>query len=103
MEMNGYYGQSQDRDYCLNLLRPLFDSTYRNTVDSLFEYVCRLVRPTGIQMEVWDPLLESTELVTDLAALSRMDLAGDEFPNPDRTRANCIHFVLPPDGGRFLL
>src|SRR5436305_1096317 len=70
-----------------DLLTPLFDPTYRNTVDSLFEYVCCLVRPTGIQMEDWDPLIESTELVNDLTALSRTQLAGDAFPNPDRTRA----------------
>jgi hypothetical protein len=79
--------QSPDKDYYFNLLLPLFDSTYRKTVDSLFEYVCCLVRPTGIQMEGWDPLIESTELVTNLTALSRMELAGDAFPNPERTRA----------------
>jgi len=68
-------------------LSPLFDPTHRQTVHSLFEYVCSLVRPTGIQAEGWDPLVESTELVNDLLALSRMDLPPDRFADLDRTRA----------------
>ncbi len=54
--------------------------------DRLFEFVCALVRASGIQDSDWDPWYESQDTLEDLGNLSTMELPTTLFPNPDRTR-----------------
>jgi hypothetical protein len=68
------------------ILNPLFDPTIFMRTDRLFEFVCTLVRASGIHFGEWDPLLESVATLDDLRRLRGLDLANQGFPNPERTR-----------------
>lgn len=71
----------------LALLTPLFEPKQPCSAMDLFEYVCCLVQPSGVEGLDENPLLESTALIDDLSAFSRQDLAVHEFEHPQRTRA----------------
>lgn len=79
------YFNQQVRHYA-EILNPLFDACFFNTTDSLFEFVCTLVRSSGIQDSDWDPWYESQATLDDLRNLSSLELPPDRFPDADRTR-----------------
>lgn len=56
------------------------------TPDRLFEFVCVLVRPAGIQGPEWDPWYESQAMLGDLNNLAERDLPAALFREPERTR-----------------
>ena len=70
-----------------DIINPLFwhDSFYQS--DSLFEYVCTLLRAGGVQSEGWDAYLESKATLRDLKVLGEIELPGTLFPDVKRTRA----------------
>jgi hypothetical protein len=69
------------------ILNPLFDPTpYNRNTDRLFEFVCVLVRASGMQDAGWDPWYESQAILNDLLGLARLDLPTDQFPEANRTR-----------------
>lgn len=68
----------------LVLLAPLFDASADDGIEELFEFVCCLVHPAGVESSDEDPMVETTALIDDLGALSLQSL--DESPNPERTR-----------------
>jgi hypothetical protein len=67
------------------LLAPLFKRIPRNDIQDLFEIVCCLVHPGGVESADENPLLETTALIDDLDALSRQEM--NEWPDPERTKA----------------
>ena len=68
------------------ILNPLFDPRpHMNTV-RLFEFVCVLVRSSGIQDAGWDPWYESQATLNDLLGLASLELPADKFPEANRTR-----------------
>ena len=68
------------------ILNPLFDTALFMTSDKLFEFVCVLVRPAGIQGPEWDPWYESQAMLGDLSNLAELDLPSALFHEPARTR-----------------
>jgi hypothetical protein len=70
----------------LDALSPVFEPP-ENNVTGLFEFVCCLLHPSGVQGLDENPLLESTALIDDLTVFSRQDLPLQDFAHPDRTRA----------------
>jgi hypothetical protein len=68
------------------ILNPLFDTNLFMTSDALFEFVCVLVRPAGIQGPEWDPWYESQSMLGDLSNLAELDLPSSLFHDPARTR-----------------
>jgi len=70
----------------LDVLVPLFEPAQDNVV-ALFEFVCCLLHPSGVQGVDENPLLESTAFIDDLTVFSRQDLPVHNFEHPDRTRA----------------
>jgi hypothetical protein len=72
--------------YYAEILNPLFDSSLFMTTDALFEFVCVLVRPSGIMGPEWDPWYESQDILDDLGNLATLDLPTALFPDPARTR-----------------
>jgi hypothetical protein len=68
----------------LNVLAPLFEPMHDADVWALFEFVCCLVHPSGVEGLDENPLLETTALIDDLIALSRH---VHDFDHPERTRA----------------
>ncbi len=71
----------------LALLASLFEPKQPCGAMELFEYVCCLVQPSGVEGLDENPLLESTALIDDLSAFSRQDLPVHDFEHPRRTRA----------------
>jgi hypothetical protein len=69
----------------LDVLSPLFEPP--EDVVGLFEYLCCLLHPSGVQGLDENPLLESIALIDDLTVFSRQDLPVQDFEHPDRTRA----------------
>jgi hypothetical protein len=69
------------------LLAPLFEPAEPPGMAELFEFVCCLVQPSGVEGLDENPLLESTALIDDLTAFARQDLPGRDFAHPRRTRA----------------
>jgi hypothetical protein len=51
----------------LSLLAPLFDISADDGVRQLFEFVCCLVHPAGVETSDEDPLVETTALIDDLS------------------------------------
>jgi hypothetical protein len=72
--------------YYAEILNPLFDSSLFMKTDALFEFVCVLVRPSGIHGPDWDPWYESQDTLDDLRNLAALDLPAQAFPDPNRTR-----------------
>lgn len=72
----------------VKILEPLFEPSQDNNVDveTLFRYVCCLVRAGGIEAPDSDPILESTALIDDIRALSALSLDPETFKHPERTR-----------------
>ena len=70
----------------LEILAPLFEAP-EHDIGALFELMCCLLHPTGVQGLDENPLLESTALIDDLALFSRQDLPLGDFEKPERTRA----------------
>jgi hypothetical protein len=68
------------------ILNPLFDATVFKTTDTLFEFVCTLVRSSGIQDSDWDPWYESQATLDDLRNLASLELPPEQFPHAERTR-----------------
>ncbi len=68
------------------ILNPLFDPTPYREVNRLFEFVCVLVRSSGVEDAGWDPWYESQAILNDLQALSSLDLPVERFPEANRTR-----------------
>jgi hypothetical protein len=68
------------------ILNPLFDTDLFMTSDKLFEFVCVLVRPAGIQGPEWDPWHESQAMLGDLGNLGELELPSTLFHDPARTR-----------------
>src|SRR4029077_19547290 len=68
------------------IVNPLFwDDKFYNA-DTLFEFVCTLVRAGGMQDAGWDAYDESQATLDDLRNLSDLELPAEQFPNADRTR-----------------
>jgi hypothetical protein len=77
---------SRVRHYA-EVLNPLFDPTPHNRdVERLFEFVCVLVRASGMEDAGWDSWYESQAILNDLLALAGLDLPIDKFPEVNRTR-----------------
>jgi hypothetical protein len=68
------------------ILNPLFDPTPYRDINQLFEFVCVLVRASGMQDAGWDSWYESQAILNDLQGLSKLDLPPDKFPESNRTR-----------------
>jgi hypothetical protein len=68
-------------------LAPLFEPVHGAGVRGLFEFVCCLIHPGGVEGVDENPLLETTALIDDLIALSNQDLPVGDFGHPERTRA----------------
>jgi len=71
----------------LALLAPLFEPNHDADAGQLFEFVCCLVHPAGMESRDENPLFETTALIDDLIAFSRQNLEADDFGHPERTRA----------------
>lgn len=71
----------------MGLLAPLFDLRDPCSVTELFEYICCLIQPSGVEGLDENPLLESTALIDDLSAFSRQDMPAHDFSHPRRTQA----------------
>lgn len=71
---------------CANVLNPLFDTAAFMNSERLFEFVCTMVRASGVQDARWDAWDESRELLRDLGNLSKIVLPEQLFPNAERTR-----------------
>ncbi len=71
----------------LGLLAPLFEPNRDGDVRELFEFLCCLVHPAGIESADENPLVETIALIDDLGALARQNLPVRDFEHPDRTRA----------------
>jgi len=69
-----------------DILNPLFDPKPHMNTNRLFEFVCVLVRSSGIQDAGWDPWHESQAIPNDLLALATLELPTDKFPEANRTR-----------------
>jgi len=69
----------------LALLAPLFEPIPELAIQDLFEFVCCLIHPGGLESPDENPLVETTALIDDLDALSRQDM--NQWPHPERTRA----------------
>ena len=82
---NEAVSSSRVRHYA-EILNPLFDTALFMTLDRLFEFVCALVRPAGIQGPEWDPWYESQAMLEDLNNLAELDLPSALFHDPVRTR-----------------
>ncbi len=67
-------------------LNPLFDPKPHMNTDRFFEFVCVLVRSSGIEDAGWDPWYESQAILNDLLALATLELPADKFPEANRTR-----------------
>ncbi len=68
------------------LLNPLFDPTPYRNINRMFEFVCVLVRSSGIEDAGWDPWWESQAILNDLLALASLELPKAKFPETNRTR-----------------
>jgi hypothetical protein len=71
----------------MGLLAPLFDLRDPCGVTELFEHICCLIQPSGVEGLDENPLLESTALIDDLSAFSRQDMPAHDFSHPRRTQA----------------
>ena len=71
----------------LDLLAPLFEPPHSADVGDLFEFVCCLVHPAGVEGLDENPLVETTALIEDLISFSRQELVAQDFEHPNRTRA----------------
>ena len=69
------------------MLAPLFEPVHGADVRELFELVCCLVHPAGVEGLDENPLFETTALIEDLIAFSRQNLLVTDFDHPERTRA----------------
>jgi hypothetical protein len=77
--------RSRIRHYA-EILNPIFDPTPYKSILQFFEFVCVLVRSSGIEDAGWDPWYESQAILNDLQSLAALDLPADKFPEADRTR-----------------
>jgi len=68
------------------ILDPIFDPTPYRSILQLFEFVCALVRSSGMEDAGWDPWYESQAILNNLQSLAGLDLPADKFPEADRTR-----------------
>ena len=68
------------------ILNPLFDPKPYKGINRFFEFVCVLVRSSGMQDAGWDPWYESQAILNDLQALAGLELPADKFPEANRTR-----------------
>ncbi len=68
------------------ILNPLFDPKPHMNTNRFFEFVCVLVRSSGIEDAGWDPSYESQAILNDLLALATLELRADKFPEANRTR-----------------
>ncbi len=66
----------------VQVLSPIFTPQGVNT----FAYACSLLRVGGMQDAGWDALLESQEILDDIIALTQLELPGESFKNPEKTR-----------------
>jgi hypothetical protein len=73
--------------YYADILNPLFWHKDFSFVHRLFEWVCTLLRVTGLKDTGWDSYTESIALLEDFAQLQLIDLPSDKFPHPSNTRA----------------
>lgn len=71
----------------LALLAPLFKPVDDTNLGDLFEFVCCLVHPSGVEGTDENHLVETTALIDDLDAFSGQNLLGSDFAHPERTRA----------------
>ncbi len=73
------------------ILNPIFDPTpYTRDVHRLFEFVCVLVRASGMEDAGWDSWYESQAILNDLQGLAKLDLPPDKFPEANRTRLRLV-------------
>jgi hypothetical protein len=70
----------------LDLFAPLF-APRRHNVQDVFEFVCCLVHPSGIQSSDEDPLFETTAFIEDLVAFARQSHMVNGVDHPARARA----------------
>jgi hypothetical protein len=69
-----------------NILNDLFDPTPHMNSIRIFEFVCALVRAGGLELGGFDPWYESKAIIDDMRNLSHLDLPGERFPEPLKTR-----------------
>ena len=69
-----------------DILNELFNPTFNNNVNWLFEFVCTMVRAAGMQGPDWDSYYESEAVLADLHNLSLIELPTSEFPDVKLTR-----------------
>lgn len=73
--------------YYAEILNPLFWHDDFNRVDRLFEFVCTLVRASGMKDTGWESYYESLAFLEDFKRLGEVDLPSEQFHFPMRTRA----------------
>jgi len=69
-----------------DILNLLFDFQPHQEIHRFFEFVCTLVRSSGIQDADWDPWHESQATLSDLTSLASLELPQERFPDATRTR-----------------
>ena len=72
------------------ILNPLFDPTPYRNIHRLFEFVCVLVRASGIEDAGWDAWYESQAILNDLQGLAKLELPSDKFPEANPTRLRLV-------------
>jgi hypothetical protein len=77
---------SRMRHYA-DILNPLFVNEKCKVFETLFQFVCTLVRAAGMTDTGWDSYTESTEFLKDLANLRTLDFPNEKFPDPLNTHA----------------
>jgi len=70
-----------------DILNPLFVNEKCKVFETLFQFVCTLVRAAGMKDTGWDSYTESTEFMRDLGNLRTLDYPDEKFPDPLNTHA----------------
>lgn len=70
-----------------DILNPVFWHDSFNKVDTLFEFICTLLRVAGMKDTGWESYNESLAFLEDMDRLGNLHLPRDIFPEPFHTRA----------------
>jgi len=70
----------------VEVLNPLFWDESFYAIDLFFEYVCTLLRASGVKDTGWESYYESLAFLADFKALGEIELATQKFADPAQTR-----------------
>jgi hypothetical protein len=88
IEMDSTYtnpAQTRVKHYA-EILNPLFWHDDFYAIDLFFEYVCTLLRASGVKDTGWESYYESLAFLTDFKALGEIELPAQKFADPEQTR-----------------